>query len=182
MPRVPTRTSAWWRRPWMYSRSGRREAEQIERFPPQRCLPTVVRDGPLPLVAMGIRVSGGVKVAIWHSLAGMAVFAQVLMLFTPLIEVRDTDPPGRVIAAGSPPGNASRRVGAWPHDTTQRHHLSCLHRSVTLRAGRIERSSADIGRRRAPPPSTLAPRYSAPRSTFYTPLPRTSRRKLTRRR
>ena len=57
---------------------------------------------------MGIRVNGGLKSAIWHSLAGMAVFAQVLMLFTPLLEVRDTDAPGRVIAAGvTTPASAS---------------------------------------------------------------------------
>ena len=65
---------------------GDAEAEPIERFPPQRCLATVVHDRPLPLETMGIRVNGGLKAAIWHSLAGMAVFAQVLMLFTPLIE------------------------------------------------------------------------------------------------
>jgi hypothetical protein len=71
---------------------------------------------------MGIRVNGSLKAAIWRSLAGMAVFAQVLMLFTPLIEVRDTDAPGRVIAAGvTTPASASiasERGRTSPHNAT----------------------------------------------------------------
>jgi hypothetical protein len=71
---------------------------------------------------MGILVNGSLKSAIWHSLAATAVFAQVLMLFTPLIEVRDTDAPGRVIAAGvTTPGSAamaSERGRTSPHNAT----------------------------------------------------------------
>jgi hypothetical protein len=71
---------------------------------------------------MGIRVNGGLKSAIWRSLAAMAVFAQVLMLFTPLIEVRDTEAPGRVIAAGvTTPASASmasQRGRTTPHNAT----------------------------------------------------------------
>lgn len=71
---------------------------------------------------MRIRVNGSLKSAIRHSLAGMAVFAQVLMLFTPLLEVRDTEAPGRVIAAGvtTPSGAtlASERGRTSPHNAT----------------------------------------------------------------
>jgi len=101
---------------------------------------------------MGIRVGGGIKSAIWRSLAATAVFAQVLMLFTPLLEVRDTDAPGRVFAAGvTTPASASmgtERGRATPHNATT--CPACIAQSLFARVESCVRLPTMVVAERAP--------------------------------
>ena len=71
---------------------------------------------------MGNPRGGKLRSTIWRALAGMAVSAQVLMLFSPLVELRDSDARGPRLAAGfATPGIAtigSERSHAPPHNAT----------------------------------------------------------------
>lgn len=98
----------------------------------------------------------------------MAVFAQVLMLFTPLIEVRDRDAPGRAIAAGvTAPGSATvaaERSRAAPHDATT--CPACIAQSLFARVESGVRLPTLAAAERAPADLRAAalPHYDPPSS------------------
>jgi hypothetical protein len=123
---------------------------------------------------MRISVRGSLTSAIWHSLSAVTVFAQVLMLFTPLIEVRDTDPPGRVIAAGvTTPASATmaaERGHAAPHNATT--CPACIAQSLFARVESSVRLPTLVVAGRAPADlrAAVLPRHDPP-STHHSRAP-----------
>ena len=123
---------------------------------------------------MGTRVNGTLESAIWRSLAALAVFAQALMLFTPLLEVRDTDAPGRVIAAGvTTPASASmaaERGRATPHNATT--CPACIAQSLFARVESGVRLPTLVVAERAPVDLRAeALRHHDPPSTHHSRAP-----------
>lgn len=71
---------------------------------------------------MGIGSRGGLAAAMRHAFASVAIFAQVLLLFSPLIEVREGPEGSRAIAAGlttpDAPTLGAQHGQAQPHNST----------------------------------------------------------------
>ena len=69
---------------------------------------------------MGMRID--LKSAIWRALASTAVFAQLVVVLAPLVEIRDSEGPVRVLAAGVTTPAAvtigAERGQAPPHNAT----------------------------------------------------------------
>lgn len=87
------------------------------------CPPSSFRQGkPLPLHPMGIGSRTGLAMAVRHAVACVAIFAQALLLFTPLVELRDAHAGPSTISAGAitpdAPSVAPQHERSRQHDAT----------------------------------------------------------------